>query len=461
MDPQQIWKTALTEIEINVSQANFITWFREANLSRVQDGCAIISVPNAFSRAWLENKYNKFILRALHNITPEIKEIQYVINQAQPKRNEFSRQKAQKKKFILPEEELLYNEQLDLKDIAINTDTNLNPKYDFSSFVVGSFNELANAAAQSVIKNLGSTYNPLFIYGGVGLGKTHLIQAIGNGVLRQNPNIKVKYLPAEKFMGEIVDAITNKTMHELKERYRVCDLLIMDDIQFIAGAEKMQEEFFHTFNSLYEKNKQIVISSDRPPAAIATLEKRLRSRFEGGMVVDIGEPQYEERLSILKTKLASKNVIISDEILEFIALSIKNNIRELEGALNRIILASKMIAGPVGLLEAKKILTQVMYAPKRFTSPKKIIKVVADFYEIAEKDMLNKSRKKEIVKPRQIAMFLLREELKCSFPSIGERLGKKDHTTAIHAYKKIASDMKINHDFLEEIRLLKEKIYIV
>ncbi|MBU6415058.1 ATP-binding protein, partial [Patescibacteria group bacterium] len=242
MDPQQIWKTALTEIEINVSQANFITWFKEANLSRVQDGCAIISVPNAFSRAWLENKYNKFILRALHNITPEIKEIQYVINQTQPKRNEFGRQRMQKKKFVIPEEEFLYNEQLDLKDTAINTDTNLNPKYDFTSFVVGSFNELANAAAQSVIKNLGSAYNPLFIYGGVGLGKTHLIQAIGNGVLQQNPNIKVKYLPAEKFMGEIVEAITNKTMNELKERYRVCDLLIMDDIQFIAGAEKMQEE---------------------------------------------------------------------------------------------------------------------------------------------------------------------------------------------------------------------------
>lgn len=460
MDPQQIWKTALTEIEINVSQANFITWFKEANLSRVQDGCAIISVPNAFSRAWLENKYNKFILRALHNITPEIKEIQYVINQTQPKRNEFGRQRMQKKKFVIPEEEFLYNEQLDLKDTAINTDTNLNPKYDFTSFVVGSFNELANAAAQSVIKNLGSAYNPLFIYGGVGLGKTHLIQAIGNGVLQQNPNIKVKYLPAEKFMGEIVEAITNKTMNELKERYRVCDLLIMDDIQFIAGAEKMQEEFFHTFNSLYEKNKQIVISSDRPPAAIATLEKRLRSRFEGGMVIDIGEPQYEERLSILKTKLASKNTVISDEILEFIASSIKSNIRELEGALNRIILASKMIAGPIGLPEAKKILTQVMYAPKRFTSPKKIIKVVADFYEIPEKDLLNKSRKKEIVKPRQVAMFLLREELKCSFPSIGERLGKKDHTTAIHAYKKISSDMKINQDFSEEMRLLKEKIYV-
>lgn len=461
MDPQEIWKTALTEIELSVSRANFVTWFKETGLSQIQDGCAVISVPNAFSRAWLENKYNKFILRALHNITPEIKEIQYTINQSPSKHQEFNYKRSQKKKFILPQEELLYNEPLDLKEAPINTDTNLNPKYNFSNFIVGSFNELAHAAAQSVMKNLGSVYNPLFIYGGVGLGKTHLIQAIGNGLLEQNPNTKIKYLPAEKFMGEIVDAITNKTMNQLKERYRVCDLLIMDDIQFIAGAEKMQEEFFHTFNALYEKNKQIIISSDRPPAAIATLEKRLRSRFEGGMVIDIGEPQYEERLSILKTKLAAKNAVINDEILEFIASSIKSNIRELEGALNRIILASKMIAGPIGLPEAKKILAQVIYAPKRFTSPKKIIKVVADFYEIGEKELVNKSRKKEIVKPRQVAMFLLREELKCSFPSIGERLGKKDHTTAIHAYKKIMSDLKTNQDFSEEMRLLKEKIYTV
>ena len=262
-------------------------------------------------------------------------------------------------------------------------------------------------------------------------------------------------------MGEIVDATNNQAFPQFKERYRKFDLLIIDDIQFIAKGERMQEEFFHTFNVLYQQNKQIVISSDRPPSAIPSLEQRLKSRFEGGMQADISEPDFETRLTILKTKAAQKGASIPEESLKYIATNIKNNIRELEGALNRLILNAKMSSMPLDLEETKRILFQVTQAPKKFTSPKKVIKTVADFYEIAERELITTSRRKEIVKPRQIAMYLLREELKCSFPFIGERLGKKDHTTAIHAYKKIEEELKKSNDLQNELKIIKEKIYSV
>jgi chromosomal replication initiator protein len=260
-------------------------------------------------------------------------------------------------------------------------------------------------------------------------------------------------------MGEIVDAINDKTMNQLKERYRAVDLLIMDDIQFIARTEKMQEEFFHVFNALFEKNKQIIISSDKPPAAIPTLEQRLRSRFEGGMLADIGEPDLETRLAILKAKLKTKNFGLPEDVLRYVAETVKVNIRDLEGALNRLILRATMSSTPLDLEETKKILAQASAQPKRFASPKKIVRMVAEFYDVSEKELIDHSRKKEIVKPRQIAMYLLREELKCSFPFIGEKLGKKDHTTAIHAYKKVAAALASNPDLEAELKTLREKIY--
>ena len=459
MELSDLWKTALSEIELSVGRASFVTWFKDTAIIDADNGRIMVSVPNGFAKEWLQNKYNKFILRAIRNLNPEIKEVGFTIGKPQLAAVRTDRPIQIKKRLMDISEDSSLASEFELKDMNINPETNLNPKYTFDSFVVGSFNELAHAAAQSVVKQSGHVYNPLFIYGGVGLGKTHLIQSIGNELIKQNPKVKVKYVSSEKFMGEIVEALKNQEMNQLKEKYRTCDLLIMDDIQFMAKTEKMQEEFFHTFNALYESNKQIVISSDRPPAAIATLEDRLKSRFEGGMIADIGEPDYETKLTILKLKAEKKGVSIQPEILEYVAQTIKSNIRELEGALNRIILTSKMSNLPPSLEDVKKTLNQVIYAPRKFATPKKIIKAVADFYEISEKEIINRSRKKGVVKPRQVAMYLLRDELKCSFPFIGEKLGRKDHTTAIHAYKKIVYEIKTNLNLEEEIKLIKEKVY--
>lgn len=457
MDYSELWKAALAEIELTVPRASFVTWFKETGVFNVADGTVTISVPNGFAKEWLQSKYNKFIIRALRNVTEDgVKEIAYVVG----KRPADGVDLKTKEKSGKPRVFIVEPDDMRLKDLQVNPETGLNPRYTFENFIVGSFNDLANGAARAVIKNLGSAYNPLFIFGGVGLGKTHLIQAIGNEVAKRQ-GAKVKYVTSEKYMGEIVDALSNQTMNQLKERYRRVDLLIMDDIQFIARTEKMQEEFFHTFNVLYQQNKQIVISSDRPPSAIPTLEGRLRSRFEGGCIIDIGEPDFETRLTILKTKAAERDVSLPEETLRYTASIIKNNIRELEGALARLTLSSQRTSLPITIDETKKILDQVTQAPKKFTSPKKVIRAVADFYETMEKEIINPSRRKEIVKPRQIAMYILREELKCSFPFIGERLGKKDHTTAIHAYRKIEEELKTNTDLQNEIKMIKEKIYSV
>ncbi|MEK9166666.1 MAG: chromosomal replication initiator protein DnaA [Patescibacteria group bacterium] len=455
MSREEGWKNVLAEIELTTSRASFITWFQETAIADIAEGVVTVSVPNGFAKNWLQDKYHKMILRCLRGLLGDTREVAYVVgtldrplSQMRPKARSLP-----KPVFMAPQE------RLELREGAVDSESGLNQRYLFENFVVGSFNELPHVAAQAVVKNPGLTYNPLFIYGGVGLGKTHLIQAIGNELLRQRPEIKVRYIPSEKFMGEIVDAINTRTMSQLKERYRNVDLLMMDDIQFIARTEKMQEEFFHAFNALYERNKQIVISSDKPPAAIPTLESRLRTRFEGGMIADIGEPDFETRLAILKTKLRIKNLALPDDVVEYVAGTVKSNIRELEGALNRLLLRATMTASPPDIEEAKRILAQVSGAPKRFISPKKIIRTVDEFYDITEKELVHRSRKKEIVRPRQIAMYLLREELKCSFPFIGEKLGKKDHTTAIHAYKKILADLSAHPELENEMKNLREKIY--
>ncbi len=456
MNHEEIWKNVLTDLELSISRASFITWFKETSIADVNEGLVTISVPNGFAKNWLQDKYHKVILRALRGCLSNIREVSYVVGPIARQTEQLRARQRLAPRAALAD---INQDRLELKETGADPESGLNSKYTFANFVVGSFNELAHAASQAILKTPGSTYNPLFVYGGVGLGKTHLIQAIGNELLKQNPASKIRYLSSEKYMGEIVDAINNKSMNQLKDRYRNIDLLIMDDIQFIARTEKMQEEFFHVFNTLYEKNKQIVISSDKPPASIPTLEHRLRSRFEGGMIADIGEPDYETRLAIIRTKMQSKSVTLPTEVLEHIAATIKSNIRDIEGALNRLVLRTTMSSAPLDIEEAKKILTQAITAPRRFTSAKKVIRVVAEFYDISEKDLINRSRKKEIVHPRQIAMYILREELKCSFPFIGEKLGKKDHTTAIHAYKKIVEELSKNVALESELKTIKEKIY--
>lgn len=457
MDKNELWQTVLTKVEPIISRPNFLTWFQGTGIINIENNNITVCVPNNFVKEWFQNKYNKIVFHAIREVSPEIKEVNYTIGKLEsPALAIFFKNQPRKKPKQTPTQ-YLENEEMSIKEFSVDPETNINPRYTFDNFVVGSFNELAHAAAQSVIKNPGTNYNPLFIYGDVGLGKTHLIQAIGNKFLEHN-SYKIRYVPSEKYMIEIVDALRNQEMNKLKEKYRAIDLLIMDDIQFIARTEKMQEEFFHTFNALYEKNKQIIISSDRPPQAIPTLEGRLRSRFEGGMIADIGLPDLETRVTILKTKLELKKATVPEGVVVYIAENIKNNIRELEGALNRVIVNAELSSIPISIDTAKKIIINYIAAPKKFTSPKKIIKAVADFYDINEQELVDQSRRKDVVRPRQIAMYLMREELKSSYPSIGAKLGGRDHTTAIHSCEKIVQELKINPELEEEIRAIKDRI---
>ncbi len=461
MELDELWKAALGEIELQISKANFKTWLQNTSIAERKGGVVTIAVPNSFTKEWLENKYHKFILRSLRNLESEIKEVNYKIKQ------NLAKEDVKGKGAFKFKEDSTAGKQLDFQELNANAITNLNPQYVFENFIVGSSNELAHAAAIAVTKNLGKKYNPLFIYGGVGLGKTHLIQAVGNQVKKDDPVKKVKYVTSERFTSEVVSALRSGSLRpndidDFKKRWREVDLLIIDDIQFLSGKEKTQEEFFHTFNALYDAGKQIVLSSDRPPKSIQILEERLRSRFEGGMIADISHPELETRMAILKSKASNKGIILSDEILEYVAQNVKKNIRELEGALNRLIAANYQLnPKELDLSDAKKILNSILNTPKRNTTLKNIIKAVAEFYDINEKELLERSRKKEIVKPRQVIMYLMREELKSSFPFIGLKIGGRDHTTAIHACEKIKKEIEADSNLNDEINTIKEKLYLV
>lgn len=453
MTNQELWKIALSEIELSISKANFITWFKNTNIISIKNNKITIGVPNNFTKEWLENKYNKITIKALRNTLEQIKEVNYIINPQKGQIKEIKKDSRKKTKQIPAKE------QLNLQEYKLDEKTNLNPRYNFESFIVASFNELAHAAARSVIKDPGRIYNPLFIYGGVGLGKTHLIQAIGNEILKENKYKNVMYVSSEKFVADLISSISNRTVEKFKEEYRKYDILIIDDIQFLAGKEKTQEIFFHIFNTLYEKNKQIILSSDRAPKAIPTLEERLRSRFEGGMIADIGQPDFETRLAILKKKTQESGMELSDETLDYIASNVQKNIRELEGALNRVIAFSKLNNTTPDQKQLSKILKTITINLQKRTTHKKISEAVADFYDINLSDLINKSRKKEIVKPRQIAMYLLRDELKCSYPFIGSKLGNRDHTTAMYACEKIKKELENNQLLEQELNMIKERIY--
>lgn len=448
MTKEELWEAVLAQIQFNISPANFATWFKNTGIISKKEGVAWVSVPNAFSREWLENKYNKYILKILRSFDEEIKEVKYIVERTglkiSPKETVIS----------LPE-----TDQLEFQEFKVDKETNLNLRYTFENFIVGSFNELPHAAATAVAKEPGLVYNPLFVYGGVGLGKTHLLQAIGNEISKNFSPKKIKYMPAEKFTSEVVAAIRGHTIENLKAKYRFLDILVIDDIQFLAGKEKTQEEFFHTFNALYERNKQIVLSSDRPPKAIPALEERLRSRFEGGMIADIGLPDFETRMAILKTKAQERKIDFSEEVLNYIASSIQKNIREMEGALNRLVAYQRLNNQPPDLEITKTLLKKLILSPSKVTSPKKIIQTVANFYDLKERELLASCRKKEIIKPRQIAIYLLREELKCSYPFIGRKIGGKDHTTVIHSFVKIQKEIASNENLKEEVDLLRQRIY--
>ena len=410
MTNEELWKAVLGEMELSLSRANFTTWFKNTSVLSKDKSAVVVSVPNGFIKEWLENKFNKKILESIRNQNPEVREVRYIIGRPRIElvKHDISN--------IMLERELESRSDSE-SDKDVDRLTNLNKKYAFESFIVGSNNELAHAACLAITKNLGKLYNPLFLYGGVGLGKTHLLQAIGNKILNEGGSKSVLYISAERFTASILEALINRTIEDLKSKYSQLDILMIDDIQFIAGKEKTQDIIFSTFNELYGRNKQIVLSSDRPPQAIPALEERLRSRFEGGMIADISIPDFETRLAILKQKIHEKNYVnFDEETLTYIATHIQKNVRELEGALNRVGAFSQIYNRTPDMKEVKNILNAYLSSPYRKTSPQSILKAVSNFYDISLNDLVKRSRKKEIVKPRQVSMFLLREKTKLSFP---------------------------------------------
>lgn len=452
MDLEQLWQAVLGEVELTISKANFTTWFKNTSIHSYENGKVIISVPNNFTYLYLQRKYYPQILNALKNLTKEaIKEINYKIENKQnipatKSLNQVATASTSSTPLSTP------------KLISINR-FGLNNYYTFANFIVGKGNELAYAACQAVAANPGKAYNPLFIYGGVGLGKTHLLQAIGNELSKKSD--KILYVTSEKFSNDYINEVRSGRAKQLKEKYRNVDLLLVDDVQFMAGKDGTQEEFFHTFNELHQTNRQIVLTSDRPPKAIPALEKRLLSRFEWGMIADITQPDLETKLAILENKCQEKNFHLSSEILMYVAHNVQTNVRELEGALTRLITHYEFNNLKPTLDLTKTILSETLtqFRENSITS-KHVIEAVSKFFDIEIKDLIGKSRKKELVVPRQITMFLLREEISASFPAIGHEIGGRDHTTAIHACNKINEDLKNNQKLKQQLLSIKQLLQV-
>ncbi len=426
LSPKELWEYILTQMELSISQANFNTWFKKSFILKIEDGVVFIAVPSLFFKEWYLKKFNSIILRTIRSVSYEFRNVEYIIAK-----------KKQKQSIIINKK---HTTSLPLNDFYIDKNDNLNPRYTFDSFVVGSFNEMAYTAAQTVINKPGMMYNPLFIYGETGRGKTHLIQAVGNKFKKIYSNRKVYYLTSEKFTVEYINSLQNGTTNRFKERYRQYDLLIMDDIQFLSKKEKSQEELFHLFNTLYDTNKQIIFSSDKPPSAISDIAERLRSRFSAGMMIDIGEPDIESRMAIINKKLALNSISIDSNIVEYIATTIPGSIREIEGVVNTIVCYIQTKGSSLDLLEVRQLLRSFSRTNKT-VSVKQVISKVCDYYDMEKDVIYKKTRRREVVRPRQIIMYLLREDFNVSYTSIGMELGGRDHTTVIHSCDKIKKDL--------------------
>ncbi len=444
MKTDELWQGVLTEMELSTSKANFNTWLKDTYIKNIKDNIVAVEVSNTFVKSWLDNKYKKTILKIIRNKNSSVKDIIFSIRKENSTKDPVVQNENNKLNMSLP----------------IDQETGLNTKYTFDSFVVGPFNELAFAAATSVTKDLGnSMYNPLFIYGGVGIGKTHLIQAIGNEIKKNNNLKNIKYIQLEKFASGFINAIQNRTVDKFRAQFDNIDLLIIDDIQFLAGKEQTQEQFFNIFNDLYNQNKQIIISSDRHPQVIPTLEERLKSRLVGGTLADINYPDLETRIVIINKKLEAKNDFLSEDIVNYLANTINKNIRDLEGAVNRL-LVYKKLNNNINLNFVKKIIEKNLAKHKKTTTFSNILRTVSEFYDLHESDLLTSSRKSEYVKVRQIIMYLLRSELKYSFPSIGDKLGGKDHTTVMYACNKIENELNNNEELKQEYNNILQKLYL-
>ena len=441
----ELWNRALTDIELAVSKPNFSTWFNDTYIVRSEEGVVYLGVPNPFIQQWIYKKFHNVILKSLRQLDEQVRALEYVIvKDSDKKKIEEKKNKAQISPTI----------SIPLNDFYVNKEDNLNPRYVFDSFVVGPFNELAYAASKTVVKSPGEAYNPLFIYGNTGHGKTHLIQAVGNHIKKEFPNKKVFYLTSERFGSEYLSSLQTNTAQKFKEKYRKYDVIIMDDIQFFSSKEKFQEELFHLFETFHNSNRQLIFSSDKHPNFIPGLEDRLKSRFSAGMIIDIPAPDHESRVAILKSKSLANNVELSQEILDFLAANLESNVRELEGVINAIVCQTQLKNRVLTLMEIKNLIKNST-KPKKNISIKDVIKLITDFYNITEESIFDKTRKKEVVKPRQVIMYILREDFSVSFPSIGEKMGGRDHTTVIHSCEKIKEELKTNAVLMSEISQIR------
>lgn len=430
-DPKEIWREVLSKIQLTISKAHFKTWFSNSQLISLDDNSAIVAVRNKIARDYFENEFNEMILNSFFQLTGKNIKLKIKI-----KREEVIEEEKNKLP-LFQNEDLFEIDNLEEKYNKAIGELGINKKYIFENFIVGSSNRLAHAAAFAVAENPGTAYNPLFIYGNVGLGKTHLLQAIANSILKRNPLFRIVYCSSEVFLNEMISSIRSGNSEQFRKKYREKDLLIIDDIQFIESKKGTQEEIFHTFNSMYQYNKQIVIASDRPPEDMPFLEARLRSRFEGGMVVDVNEPDYEMRLAILQNKAEEKGYKINENVLKLIAEKFTNNIRELEGILTKI--GSLNIIGKeiVNEEDALQILGEKFTKKNLRIKPNDIINTVCNNFDITMKEIKGPTRTNRIAFPRQIAMYILRKELQMPFLEIAQTLNRKDHTTVIHAVDKI------------------------
>lgn len=445
---QTLWKSVLGEIEVSVSHATFMTWYKNTELVEQSDDTLTIAVPNIFAKRQFEVKFDPKIRSVLEKNGMTPRAVKYVVK-TNAKRAVISRE-------ITP---ATLRRTGQVSSGEQTPDTTLNPKYTFDSFIVGSSNDLAYSACQAVSKNPGQKYNPLFLYGGVGLGKTHLLQAVGNSILGDNPSKRVLYVSSETFVKEFLDHVRFKKKG-FSDKYRNVDVLIVDDMQFIANKEKTQEEFFHTFNALHQANKQIIIGSDKPPRSIPTLTERLRSRFEWGMAIDIQMPDLETRCAILESKSAAAGTPIDQDVIEYIATNVKTNIRELEGALNQLMAFAEMRNINPDIAITKDVLGNARRTRPHYLTSKHVVEKTAKYFQISVEEMCSPRRDKHIVTPRQIAMYLLRSELHLSFPKIALELGRKDHTTAIHSIEKIENAIKLDLTTRENVADIRERLYV-
>ncbi len=463
MDAKQVWRAALGELQVSLSPANFETWLKETALVAVDDNRFTVAVPNGFAKDWLETRYRSLISQTLARVVGYSVQVDFEVREGlTPPASDSVDQAPASMGADGAEPPSIQRVRLEPGRVGSpeGSSASLNPRYTFRNFIVGSANRLAHAASLSVAERPGHAYNPLFLYGGVGLGKTHLMHAIGNQVLARFPRKRVVYATSEKFTNEFITSIQQGKIDDFRNRYRRIDLLLIDDIQFIADKERTQEEFFHTFNAIHEDGKQIVLSSDRPPKLITTLEERLRSRFEWGLIADLTAPDLETRIAILRAKAEEQSVHIGADVLEFIARKVISNIRELEGALNRIVAYANMGGMPISIELAQAVLSNVLYNPKRrLVTPERIVQAVSDYYSVELDALKGQKRDRAIVTPRQIAMYLMRAETDVSLLRIGQELGGRDHSTVLHACDKIDRETQENEELRRDLAAVRELIY--